>query len=458
MLRRSVKIVLDLLSCIRMDEIRKRLCENEDLLDAFCKEKGYKYSAGNKKKYFQELTHDGDLLHYIMTSMDAQDMKAFSDIVHGHDYKTCMDIINDYFTALNIDDYLDIQKLQPQETYSTYQIAALAQKYNIVIGMQYVERDGRQYVIIKSTLENQKSKQGYHDRWIEEGKTLCYFMQKENPDNIKKGFAFSHQPNRKIFDSIFHNASEPLDIYVFTRLSDGEPYIYQGVYHSIAVAEDGRAFTLANASISAYDPAISQPKAKFESWFLGKKPETIIHQKKPLSCSEPPSAHQIAAMAERAKSTIPAVISERDYIFEARLRQKIGDLGEEAVWEYEQEKIRKALPNDPEFAESLIKTMAWVSRAPGGEKYGYDIRSYNIINGQAVPIFIEVKTTTSDSTKEFYITQHELETARSEEINRNYYIYRVYNINSDQPMFYFMKGDPANFFKLKPFIWLAKVY
>ncbi len=128
------------------------------------------------------------------------------------------------------------------------------------------------------------------------------------------------------------------------------------------------------------------------------------------------------------------------------------------MWEYEQEKIRKALPNDSEFAESLIKTMAWVSRAPGGEKYGYDIRSYNIINGQAVPIFIEVKTTTSDSTKEFYITQHELETARSEEINRNYYIYRVYNINSDQPMFYFMKGDPANFFKLKPFIWLAKVY
>ena len=207
-----------------------------------------------------------------------------------------------------------------------------------------------------------------------------------------------------------------------------------------------------------YDPAISVPRQRFENWFQSKEPETIVKTKRKLSCSEPPSATQIAMMAERAKASTPAVLSERDYIYEARLRQKIGDIGEEAVWEYEQEKIRKALQNDPELAESLISTMAWVSREPGGEKYGYDIRSYNIINGQPVPIFIEVKTTTSGSLKEFYITQHELETAKSEEVNRNYYIYRVYNINSDQPMFYFMKGDPSNFFKLKPFIWLAKIY
>ncbi len=441
-----------------MDDLRIKLCENEDLLADLCRKNGIKYSAITKKRYFSELTHDGDLLHYVMTSMSSDDMKVFSNVIHSYDYETCLDIINDYFTSLNVNDYLDIRTLKPQTKYTTCQIAALAQKYNVVIGMQYVERDNRKYVIIKSTLEKADSKQGYHDHWISKGKTLCYYMQKENPSIVREGCSFSYKPNQCIFDSIFSNASEPLDIYVFTRENDGDPYVYQGVYRGIGVVEDGRAFVLGNATVSVYDPAIAEPKQRFEYWFQSKKPENIIKTKMRLSCSEPPSATQIAMMSEKAKTSIPAVVSERDYIYEAKLRQKIGDIGEEAVWEYEKEKIRKALSNKPELAESLIGTMAWVSREPGGERYGYDIRSYNIVNGQPIPIFIEVKTTTSDSFKEFYITQHELETARSEEVNRNYYIYRVYNINSDQPMFYFMKGDPANFFKLKPFIWLAKVY
>lgn len=440
-----------------MDEIREQLCRNEDKLALLCKQINYKYSATTKKNYFRELTHDGDLLHYIKTSMSAADMQTFTEVVHGYDHATCMDVLEDYFTSLNVDDYLDIDKIKPKETFSTYQIAALAQKYNIVIGMQYVERNGKNYVIIKSTLEKENSKQGYHDHWIVKGKTLCYYMQKEEPENVKRA-SFSYEPNQRIFDSIINVFSDPLDIYVFTREKDADPYEFQGIYHSLDVIEDGKAFVLGNANVSPFDPAIETSRVNFETWYLKRNPEEIIKAKKKLSFSEPPTATEIAVAAEKARVRTPAVISERNYIAEARLMQKIGDLGEEAVWEYEQAKIRKALKDDPDFAEKLIKTMDWVSRKPGGEKYGYDIRSYNIINGQAVPIFIEVKTTTSGHLKEFYITQHELETARSEEINRNYYIYRVYNINSDQPMFYFMKGDPANFFKLKPFIWLAKVY
>lgn len=437
-----------------MSDIRTLLCENEDILDKFCKQNGIKYSAGTKKNYFRELTHDGDLLHYVMTSMSTTDMKIFAETIHKYDYQTCMDILNDYFTSLNVDDYLDIRTIKPNTKCSTYQIAAMAQKYNIVVGMQYVERDGRRYVIIKSTLEDERSRQGYHDHWLVRGKTLCYYMQKENPKNVKH-FSFSYEPNRQIFDSIFNNATEPLDIYVFTREEDGMPYDYQGVFHSIGVAEDGRAFTLGNISISSYDPAIATPREQFERRFQEEQPINIVSLKKALACSEPPTAHEIQTMSKRPSEK--KYISERDYIYEAKLRQKIGDIGEEAVWEYEKEKIRKALKHNPKFADELISTMAWVSKEPNGEKYGYDIRSYNIINGEAVPIFIEVKTTTSSKTKDFYITEHELETARSEAINQNYYIYRVYNINSDQPLFYFMKGDPVNFFKLKPFIWLAKV-
>lgn len=437
-----------------MEDLRVLLCENEDVLAQFCKKQGIKYSSATKKNYFRELKHDGDLLHYVMTSMSSSDMKSFAQIAHENNYQTCLDIINDYFTSLNLDDYLDIRSLKQNEEYSTYEIAAMAQKYNIVVGMQYVERNDSRYVIIKSTLENEKSKQGYHDHWITPGKTLCYYMQKENPENVKH-FSFSYQPNRQIFDSIFNNATEPLDIFVFSREREGAPYTYQGIFHSIGTAEDGRAFTLGNASVSPYDPAIAKVRQQFEQRFEEESPSSVVRRKKRLICAEPPTPAEIKAFADRVPEK--AFISERDYIYEAKLRQKIGDLGEEAVWEYEKAKIRKALAHDPNFAEELIGTMAWVSKEPGGEKYGYDIRSYNILNGHPIPIFIEVKTTTSNSSKDFYITEHELQTARSEAINQNYYIYRVYNINSDQPLFYFMKGDPANFYKLSPFIWLAKI-
>lgn len=435
-----------------MDQIRTALCQNEDILASFCAKQGLRYSATAKKKFFEALDHDGDLLHYITTSMSAEEMKAFADIAHSYNYKTCLDIINEYLASLKVDDYLDIDKLTKRGKYSTYQIAALAQKYNIVIGMQYVERKDKKYVIIKSTLENENSKQGYHDHWIEKGKTLCYYLQKEDPNNTKN-FSFSYKPNRLIFNSIFHNSTDPLDIHVFTRKEDRAPYEYQGVYHSIAVSEDGRSFTLACVDVSPFDPSVSDVKQDFEERFERASTKTILGKKKTLEKVNPPSPSTAAA---KTASTQRA-ISERDYIYEAKLKQKIGDIGEEAVWEYEKQKIRDALPNDKTLAESLIKQMRWVSREAGGEKYGYDINSFNIVNGKVIPIFIEVKTTTSDARSSFFISDHELETARSVAINQNYYIYRVYNINSDQPGFFVMKGDPANFVKLKPFIWLAKV-
>lgn len=441
-----------------MDAFRQKLCENEDVLARFCKERKIGYLSSTKKNYFRDLDHDGDLFHYITTSMSSVDMKAFAEIVHSENYRTCLDLLNEYLAELNIDDYLDIQKLTLKEKCSTYQIAALAKKYNIEPGMQFVRRGGKEYVIIKSTLQDTKSKQGYDDHWIIPNKTICYYMQYENARVVKGGFSFSYVPNQKIFDSLSTGATEPLDIHLFTRGKKGELYEYQGIYRSVGLSEDGRAFILGNSTLSPYDSDVEEARDRFETRFFRANPKDIVRNKKPLVAHKPPSKEEIAAMADRAQNSQISLFSERDYVNEARMKAKIGDIGEEAVWEYEQNKIRKALAHNPDYAEELIKTMAWVSREPGGEKYGYDIRSYNIVNGEAIPIFIEVKTTTSNQLKEFFITEHELQTARSEAVNRNYYIYRVYNINSDQPMFYYMKGDPANFFKLKPFIWLAKVY
>lgn len=341
------------------------------------------------------------------------------------------------------------------EEYSVYQIAALIKNYDIYKGMKFVETSTREYVVIKSTLEDEASLQGYHDHWIEEGKILCYYGERESPENMRN-FTYTKTPNRKIFDSIINNATEALDIYVFTRHNRGEPYTYQGIYHAIAPVEGINAFKLGNASISENDDAVKTVVADFEHEWQKKPAKEIISTKATLKYEEP-SQREIASRQNK-NGEATANYSERDYIHEAIRKEKIGDIGEEAVLKYEKEKIRNSLPNDPKLAEDLVAQVSRVSLEPGGERYGYDIRSFDIVNGKAVPIFIEVKTTTSPrADADFYITQHELETARSEQINRNYYIYRVYNINSNEPLFYKRKGTVENFFHLTPFIWLAKV-
>lgn len=432
------------------------LIDNEELLRVAVKQLNISYSPSAKIPYFKDLHHDGDLIHYIRQNMSQKNMKEYSDILHGAGYRTCLDVLEEYIDFLNQDDISSVDDLVVGEKYSVYQIAALIKNYDIYKGMKFVETPEREFVVIKSTLEDSNSEQGYHDHWIEEGKILCYYGEREGEDPDKlRNFTYRKTPNRKIFDSIINNATESLDIYVFTREIDSGPFVYQGIYHAIAPIEGINAFKLGNASISENDTAVKTVVADFEHDWQNKPTEEIVSRKAILKQKEP-TATTIASKQNSDNNEVH--FSERDYIHEAIRNEKIGDIGEEAVLKYEKEKIKDSLPNDPELAEDLIKQVSRVSLEPGGERYGYDIRSFDIVNGKAVPIFIEVKTTTSlKGENDFYITQHELETARSEQINRNYYIYRVYNINSDEPLFYKRKGAPENFFRLTPFIWLAKV-
>lgn len=93
---------------------------------------------------------------------------------------------------------------------------------------------------------------------------------------------------------------------------------------------------------------------------------------------------------------------------------QIGNLGEAFVYDHEKNKLRN----------TAYETM--VDNTPALNPInGYDIKSYE---RSGEDIYIEVKTTTNfDET--FYISEHELKTAkRYLNKNKSYYIYRVYNI------------------------------
>ncbi len=432
-----------------MDRVRQELIENEKRLKALFDSMNVDYSS-SRIDAFNGLRKDGNLIGYVNATSKGDNFSYYASIAHEHGYKTCLDLIADYMDELQAEDALTVRDLILNEEYSSYEIAALGGKYSIQRGMAFFLDSGTEYITIKSQPSGKKH--NYKDGWIEEGKLYQYSIQKETHGNLET-YSFANKPNRKIFDSIISQEGDPLRILLFIKEKNRDGFFaYRGEFKAINFEKDKEAFILGTTLMEDEDPTLVHERDDFFTAFIETNKDSILSGKKALKVVRKPSHPE---KLRQPNETVSGTTI--DYVKQAIANEKIGKLGEEAVFIYEKEKIRKSLPDRPEYAEQLIKEIKWVSQEPGGAKYGYDIQSFNIENGEAVPIFIEVKTTTGGKDQAFFLTQHELETAHSEAINRNYYIYRVFEINAEEPGMYLVRGNPENFFQLTPHIWLAKV-
>lgn len=115
--------------------------------------------------------------------------------------------------------------------------------------------------------------------------------------------------------------------------------------------------------------------------------------------------------------------SHVNYIEKEKSQQALGNAGEEFVYQYEREKVKKLKLSKEKQVERKSVTK--------GDGLGYDILSYDEHGNE---MFIEVKTTTGAETGTIFITANELE--MSEQYPDQYYLYRVYNFDAA-----YMKGD-----------------
>lgn len=136
-----------------------------------------------------------------------------------------------------------------------------------------------------------------------------------------------------------------------------------------------------------------------------------------------------------------------DYIKKANRDMKTGLVGEALVIDYEKERL---ISIGREDLECQVK---WVSREDDG--YGYDIESFDIDeNGNAFPIKIEVKATSSRLDVEFFISKNEIDA--SKKYKKNYCIYRLYDVYSENPKFYRAFGEVSDNFILDPVTFMAR--
>jgi len=110
--------------------------------------------------------------------------------------------------------------------------------------------------------------------------------------------------------------------------------------------------------------------------------------------------------------------TNRDYEKSQRKNKSIGDAGELIVLNEEIKRLRRLERDD--LAEKVMHVSQEL-----GDKEGYDILSYDIIDGIEKEKYIEVKTTEHGRNTHFYITEHEVNFSRQN--SENYYLYRLYN-------------------------------
>lgn len=122
--------------------------------------------------------------------------------------------------------------------------------------------------------------------------------------------------------------------------------------------------------------------------------------------------------SSKAKSTK----RKADYIKAAVDKQRVGEYGEMAILRYEKDRL-----NNIGRADLSLKVKK-VSGTDGDDSLGYDIHSYDIIDGEVIDLYIEVKSTVkSHPVLEFYLTSNEYEKYLSNENHKIYYLFDIYN-------------------------------
>lgn len=138
-----------------------------------------------------------------------------------------------------------------------------------------------------------------------------------------------------------------------------------------------------------------------------------------------------------------------NYIKKAESNIRNGLLGEELVIAYEKQRLIDL------GMEELIKNIKWVSK--NDDEKGYDIISFDIgKDGNVQKRYIEVKSTEENGVSDFYISSNEVRVMKK--LKKRYFIYRVYNVNDDNPKVFILSyNDFKNRINLSVEGYIAKM-
>lgn len=156
--------------------------------------------------------------------------------------------------------------------------------------------------------------------------------------------------------------------------------------------------------------------------FAKKERKQKVKEYKVVDALDTLFTNKAASVTEKSKKALvnnTENLSGEDYIAQAKEKQKIGLAGELFIMNSEREALIQA--GRPDLAKKVSH-----QALDKGNYLGYDILSYDKLGNEK---YIEVKTSASGYSSDFFLTKNELDTIR---ILGNYFIYRVFDFDMQQ--------------------------
>ncbi|MDY0346618.1 MAG: DUF3578 domain-containing protein [Acholeplasma sp.] len=145
------------------------------------------------------------------------------------------------------------------------------------------------------------------------------------------------------------------------------------------------------------------------------------------------------------KITQPKIFSKTDYIKQAKEQHQTGLKGEQLALEIERKRIQE-LGVDPD------KHIKWCSVE--SDSFGYDFESVDYFNGELKKIYVEVKASKDVKDTAFFLSKNELEVSK---MKKKYYrVFRIYDITSITPKYYYADGMIEENFFIDPVTFSAR--
>lgn len=198
------------------DSLKQQILNNEyKLLSVFSNEYGQAINLFIKK--IESLPTDGDIVKFLNNPSILDIKKDQYDLFHSNGYMTAIDIMNEYDkSGIKC---TEITGLKLGDKINTMTLCALANNFNLMLGMYYNKEDD--FIILKSQTIGGE----YNNKWLDENRML-YYLQTEK-DEKYASLEFSHLPNQ-ICRDILLNLNDHTKIYLFDRNSNKEDYTFQG--------------------------------------------------------------------------------------------------------------------------------------------------------------------------------------------------------------------------------------
>ena len=219
-------------SSLKNNSLKSLILKNEDHL---LNKLGEKYELSIKlfKKKIESLKNDGDIVKFLNNDSILDIKKEQYDEIHQRGLETAVDIMNNYDKSQL--KYTLVDDLYVGEEVNTITLCALANNFNLMLGMYYNEKDD--ILILKSQTENGE----YNDKWINDDEFL-YYLQSEDDENYKS-LEFSHKPNQICRDIVL-KLNLHTKVYLFIRKNKKEDYIFCGEFNPIKFLNNNKCIVI----------------------------------------------------------------------------------------------------------------------------------------------------------------------------------------------------------------------